>query len=268
MLRLLTIFILIALSIQYWYITVPIIVLLIVFIIYPEKNHEIYTKQDIDSEKKDVPVITSEMIKVNNVPISTRTEAKKIYKKILNKYGLVDTQELSLYSDQLSQKIEDHSYALQDDVNFRREDIRSVKSEISDAKNELNKSNSSDAEDIFSEIEEMEMELLEAEENLQKAIKERDDFKRDKSDFIAKQVNILAHGEDWDVNKIDSKYFIYKDSSGEITARHIINFRSDAEYIEGFCKTREAIRTFKKDRILEYASNAEDLEIRYLKYKK
>jgi septal ring factor EnvC (AmiA/AmiB activator) len=225
-------------------------------------------KQQVDIGKVEIPIFSSEMFKTNNLPISTKIEAKKSYKIILAKYRIVRPHELSLYADQISQEIEDHSYNLQDNVNFNREKIRNIKSDIREAENELKDSDTSEVEDITAEIKDMKIELLEAEQDLQKAIQKRDEFKRDKSDFIARQVNILAHGNEWDVNIIDSKYFIYKDSSGSISARHIINFRSNAEYIEGFCKTREDKRTFRKDRILEYASSLEDLEFRYMKYPK
>lgn len=236
--------------------------------VFANKEQINQQNRQININQVKIPIITSEMLKTNNLPISTKVEAKRAYKIILAKYGIVTLQESSLYADQLSQEIKDNSYSLQDNVNFKRERIRSLKADIRDAKNELISLNASEIDDISDDIKELELELLEADQDLEKAIQKRDDFKRDKSDFIAKQINILAHGDEWDVNKTDSKYFIYKDSSDSITARHIINFRSDAEYIEGFCKTREDKRTFRKDRILDYASSLEELEAIYIKYKK
>jgi hypothetical protein len=204
MFRVLIGLILLGLSIQYWYITIPFLVIIFISVVFASKNKINYKNQQVNVGKVEIPIITSEMLKTNNLPISTKIEAKKVYKIILAKYRIASQQELSLYADQLSQEIEDNSYNLQDNVNFKRERIGNIKTDIRDAKNELKNSNTSEIEDISAEIKDMELELLEAEQDLQKAIKKREELKRDKSDFIAKQVNILAHGDGWDVNKTDS----------------------------------------------------------------
>lgn len=268
MFRILIGLILLSLSLQYWYVTIPLIIFIVILIFISNKKQNNTHKQPITIVKLDIPIITPEMFNTNNLPISTKTEAKKSFKRIIEKYCILNTYDMPLYLDQISQEIEDKSYELQDNVNFKRETIRQIKTSLKELKKEIKNSSQSDHEDINSEIEDMKMALIETEKYLQNGIKERDEFKRDKRNFIACKINILAHGEDWDVNKTDTKYFIYEDSSGAVTARHIINFKEGSEYIQGFCKTREDNRTFRKDRILEYASNLEELEVIHIKYNK
>ena len=50
---------------------------------------------------------------------------------------------------------------------------------------------------------------------------------------------------------MDKKYFIYMDTRGNVTSRQITNFSTSTDYIQGFCLTAHALRTFRKDRILE-----------------
>jgi len=52
--------------------------------------------------------------------------------------------------------------------------------------------------------------------------------------------------------------FIYRDAQGQISARSISDVSESAEYLQGICRTRGALRTFRKDRILEHL--ADDLE--------
>lgn len=46
--------------------------------------------------------------------------------------------------------------------------------------------------------------------------------------------------------------FIYKDSRGNITHRIIANISESSEYIQGICTKQNELRTFRKDRVLEY----------------
>lgn len=53
----------------------------------------------------------------------------------------------------------------------------------------------------------------------------------------------------------DDKTFIYKDARGYITARMVTNISETERYIQGICLKAEALRTFRKDRILEYVDD-------------
>lgn len=49
--------------------------------------------------------------------------------------------------------------------------------------------------------------------------------------------------------------FIYQDARGRITDRVISDISESDEYIQGHCHTKDELRTFRKDRILEILNN-------------
>ncbi|MBY5940271.1 hypothetical protein KUW00_05135, partial [Halomonas sp. DP5N14-9] len=51
--------------------------------------------------------------------------------------------------------------------------------------------------------------------------------------------------------------FCYQDASGQVSTREVSNFRVDGDYIKGYCHTRDATRTFRKDNIVEWISGRE-----------
>ena len=59
-----------------------------------------------------------------------------------------------------------------------------------------------------------------------------------------------------------SKIFIYMDAHGNITAREVTNISETEDHIQCICLTAEALRTFRKDRILEYLENQEQISER------
>jgi hypothetical protein len=209
------------------------------------------------------PVFTAEMISPNNNPVSTRTEAKKIYRNILERYRVVSSTEISNYVDRLSQDIESASLEEQYNVNMRREDARELKKEIEGTRRYLNSDNNGDFHSVSLEIESLEKELLEAAKELTEAIEERDDFKQDKREYIARYINSIIHK---DGPPFNTKYFIYKDARGVISARIVDNCGITLKYIYGICRKKKQNRTFRKDRILEYTSNSSELIIAKRKY--
>lgn len=46
--------------------------------------------------------------------------------------------------------------------------------------------------------------------------------------------------------------FIYKDAQGVVTARTVIDISETEKYIQAFCTQAQELRTFRKDRIIEY----------------
>ncbi len=55
--------------------------------------------------------------------------------------------------------------------------------------------------------------------------------------------------------------FIYQDAKGDITAREVFVLAETDGYLEGRCVRADALRTFRKDRVLEFFSNpAEEAE--------
>lgn len=54
--------------------------------------------------------------------------------------------------------------------------------------------------------------------------------------------------------------FRYRDANGDVSERIIRNWDSDGEYIEGYCQTARAPRTFRVDRVIEYL-RPEDAEL-------
>jgi NAD-dependent DNA ligase len=52
-----------------------------------------------------------------------------------------------------------------------------------------------------------------------------------------------------------NKYFIYMDARGNVTSREITDYSESVEYLQGYCTSANALRTFRKDRILEEVTN-------------
>lgn len=61
---------------------------------------------------------------------------------------------------------------------------------------------------------------------------------------------------------IESKMFIYRDVHGNISAREVSNISESDEYIQALCHSAQALRTFRKDRILEYISDINKVELK------
>lgn len=56
--------------------------------------------------------------------------------------------------------------------------------------------------------------------------------------------------------------FIYQDAKGNISKREIFAVSSSDDYIQGICRKSNSIRTFRKDRVLEYISDISIIEKR------
>lgn len=56
--------------------------------------------------------------------------------------------------------------------------------------------------------------------------------------------------------------FIYQDDRGRITDRVISDISESDEYIQGHCHTKDELRTFRKDRILEILNNNDNADER------
>ena len=59
-----------------------------------------------------------------------------------------------------------------------------------------------------------------------------------------------------------NRSFIYRDALGVVTYREVADISETEEYIQGFCLKANALRTFRKDRILEHTDNSTDIEER------
>ena len=64
-----------------------------------------------------------------------------------------------------------------------------------------------------------------------------------------------------------NRIFIYRDSRGNITAREVTNISESNQYIQGFCLNSAALRTFRKDRILEFLSDPTKISEKFKYYK-
>lgn len=53
--------------------------------------------------------------------------------------------------------------------------------------------------------------------------------------------------------------FIYEDANGKTSTREVSDFSDDGIYIEGFCHSRQALRTFRRDRVVEFLEGEERL---------
>jgi NAD-dependent DNA ligase len=60
----------------------------------------------------------------------------------------------------------------------------------------------------------------------------------------------------------DDKRFIYRDAQGVVSYREVTNISETEEYIQAFCKSANALRTFRKDRILEDINEPSNIEQR------
>ena len=56
--------------------------------------------------------------------------------------------------------------------------------------------------------------------------------------------------------------FIYKDAQGKISYRSINNISKTIDYIQGVCYQENGLRTFRKDRVLEYLNENSDINER------
>lgn len=63
---------------------------------------------------------------------------------------------------------------------------------------------------------------------------------------------ICVEGEEPPVDEGEAIWFEYVDYHGEITDRHVINWRFDGEYILGYCMKRRATRKFRRDNVLRW----------------
>ncbi|WP_227369852.1 BRCT domain-containing protein [Halomonas sp. M20] len=51
--------------------------------------------------------------------------------------------------------------------------------------------------------------------------------------------------------------FIYEDAEGNITKREVSHFQEDGAYIKGFCQRANDVRTFRRDRIVDFLEGEE-----------
>lgn len=51
--------------------------------------------------------------------------------------------------------------------------------------------------------------------------------------------------------------FVYEDSQGNVTAREVSSWNDDGIYIEGYCHKAREIRTFRRDRVVEFLEGEE-----------
>ncbi len=54
--------------------------------------------------------------------------------------------------------------------------------------------------------------------------------------------------------------FVYRNSKNIISAREVTDVVEDTEYLQAYCMLSDELRTFRKDRVLDYAENKEELE--------
>jgi NAD-dependent DNA ligase len=60
--------------------------------------------------------------------------------------------------------------------------------------------------------------------------------------------------------------FIYQDAQGNITAREITDVSETETYLQGYCRLANNLRTFRKDRILDFLDGGDDPESRVKHY--
>jgi hypothetical protein len=229
-----------------------------------KRNTPAWVQQVITAGNGVVPIFTTKIL--GELPISSRTEAKKVYRALLERYHIVDLSEVARCVDMLSHDIEIAVWGVRDDVGYMRETIRDIKTQLKEAQLKLRKATGMEKKYVLNQIDELKKDLSKYEDEMADAINIRDSFLRDKRDYIANHINRLAHGDDWAFTPGPVKYFIYRDAEGKITARSITNMQSDIESVTGHCSTRNAERTFKRCRILEHASDQNDLFERLKKY--
>jgi NAD-dependent DNA ligase len=56
--------------------------------------------------------------------------------------------------------------------------------------------------------------------------------------------------------------FIYKDAKGRITKRTVNDFKEDETHFTGICQTARDLRTFRKDRVLEWLDSQDSADQR------
>lgn len=56
------------------------------------------------------------------------------------------------------------------------------------------------------------------------------------------------------------RLFIYQDAKGSITPRKVVNVSESELYIQGICTSSNALRTFRKDRILDDAVDDSNID--------
>jgi hypothetical protein len=212
----------------------------------------------------EIPIFTAEML--GGLPISSRTEAKQVYRGLLEGYHIVAPSEVARCVDMLSHDIETAVWGVKDDVRYTRENVRDSKNELRDAQSKLRKAKGTEKDSILNYIDSLKDDLAKCEQNLAETISARDSFIRDKRNYIANHINCLVYGADWAFTPGPVKYFIYRDFKGNVTARSITNMQSDVENVTGYCMTRDAERTFKRYRILAHATDKEDLLRKLAKY--
>jgi len=61
---------------------------------------------------------------------------------------------------------------------------------------------------------------------------------------------VSAHGRIYPAK--NDKQFIYQDAKGNITERNVYSVTESDDYIQGVCRKSNSIKTFRKDRVLEY----------------
>ena len=58
----------------------------------------------------------------------------------------------------------------------------------------------------------------------------------------------------------EHRIFIYQDARGNITAREVTNISETEDYIQCICLKAEALRTFRKDRVLEFLDDNDQVD--------
>jgi NAD-dependent DNA ligase len=60
----------------------------------------------------------------------------------------------------------------------------------------------------------------------------------------------------------ETQTIIYRDAKGNITARQIHSISESGEHFQAVCLKARALRTFRKDRVLEYIENESEIDQR------
>lgn len=60
----------------------------------------------------------------------------------------------------------------------------------------------------------------------------------------------------------NDRKFIYRNASGVISVREVLNISETEEYLQGYCVKANAFRTFRKDRVLENIDESSNVEER------
>lgn len=83
--------------------------------------------------------------------------------------------------------------------------------------------------------------------------------------LVKEAVYVPSKGAEKDMFRVSShgrtypdpyeKLFIYQDAKGNISKRNIFSVSDSEEYIQGVCRSSGGIKTFRKDRVLEYIAD-------------